>query len=144
MKITARQVVNCFVDGDHFRIGLDKGYDRIRLSKILGLPEATIGTVNGYKQLCRFSAAIQGAKRLLDRDGFTLDSMKFRGKPVVYFIVEPGSEERANHHNKLVKRAVGANYKVKNSRLVISQELAKLPKESKMRTLLVKALSART
>ena len=142
-RITAKDVMDQFVDSDHYVIGLDKGRTLEKIMKGAGIHDPYEDTLLAYRRRLIANSAIQGAKRLFAKEGFTLDSYRAKNKPTVYFLVTPGSDERARYHGKLVKRASCSTERVRQSRLVIIDEMGKLKLSAQNRKSLTEAVAKR-
>ena len=131
-KCSWREVMNWFVEKDHFKVGLNNGGSAIKIMHDLGFRNPSGSRIVEAMGKAHFRACLSVAQKLLQKDGFLMRSKKIsNGTPMIYFIIDNLSEERTDHHYRLKKRAETSVQGFRLDKFDVLQLMDKLKDEKK-------------
>lgn len=138
-----REIVNWFVKGDHYKVGLDNGGTVIQIMNDLGFRNPKNDYMVEVMAKIHLRNQFNQARLMLERDGFILSSKKFKkGTPSIYFIIDNISEERTDRHYSLKRRAEGAFDRLRTDKLTLLQLMDKV-KDHKTKEAFKKAYASK-
>ena len=142
-KCTKEEVMNWFLEKDHYKIGLKNGGTIIQIMNDLGFRNNSKDPFLETLGKLHFRSMLNMARFSFFRDGFLLRSKKLnKGTPVVYYLVDNLSEERTEVHYKIKKRAEKNIENLRTDKLVLLELMPRL-KDEKTRELFQKAYGSR-
>lgn len=137
------EVVNWFVKGERFKVGIDNGCTVNQLMNDLKFRNPQNDQFFETFAKMHLRSCMDMARRSFQRDGFILASKKMKkGTPTVYFLIDNYGEERIARHYELKGRAERGVRRFRNDKLTLL-ELTDKVKEPKVKELFKKAYSTR-
>jgi len=126
-KCTKEELINWFVDKDHYKVGLDKGCTINQIMNDVGFRNPSNDGIFEMMAKMHLRNTMSHVRKSFARDGFILSSKKFKvGTPTVYFLIDNLSEERIERHYKLKKNAERAVDRFRNDKLTVLQLIDKV------------------
>lgn len=118
-KCTPQEIMNWFVEKDHYKVGLDKGCSINQIMNDIGFKNPNNEPLFETLAKWHLRNQVHRARKNFERDGFIMSSKKFAKTPTIYFLIDNLSEERVERHFKLKKNAERGVDKFRDDKLTL-------------------------